>query len=405
MPLSDRLLKTLRPAEKAQRLYDARGLYIEVSPAGSKLWRFKYRFGGKEKRLALGIYPDVTLKDARDRCDDVRRILARGTDPGAAAKVAKQALTGEGTFEVVARDWHKQQTPTWAPIHAGTVLRRLVMFAFPWIGQKLVGEVTAPELLALLRRIEKRGTIETAHRVRSICGQVFRFAIASGLAQRDPAADLRDALAPVPDRHFASVTEPDQLAPLLQIIDGYHGTDMVRCALQLQALLFVRPGELRHMKWAEVDLEGRQWRFIASKNKVPHIVPLSLQAVAQLKELQPITSDGQYVFPSERSRSRAMSNNTINAALRRCGIDTRTELTGHGWRAAARTILEEHLHFRPEIIEQQLAHTVRDPLGRAYNRTTHIEERTRMMQAWANFLDGLREKNIVNVKFKKAATK
>lgn len=400
LPLTDRTIKAAKPAKKPVRLWDGGGLYVEVSPAGGKLWRFKYRVGGREKRLALGAYPDVSLRDARERRDDARRHLARGTDPGNVARAEKLARSGGGTFEAIAREWHGKQAATWDEDYAKNVLGRFALCVFPYVRDRAPDDINAGDWLALLRRIEERGAKETAHRVRALCAQVYRYAVASGRAARDPLADLRGALAPVPVRHFASITDADALRPLLRVVDGYTGTPVVRVALRLQPLLFVRPGELRSMRWADVDVDDAQWRFEASKTKTPHIVPLSRQAIALVEELRPLTGAGEFVFPSTRSAQRCMSNNTINAGLRRLGIDTRTEMTGHGWRAAARTILEERLGFRPEVIELQLAHAVRDPLGRAYNRTTHIVERTRMMQAWADFLDGLRADNVVRVDFR-----
>jgi integrase len=383
-------VKAAKERDKAYRLYDERGLYLEVSPAGGKLWRHKYRWGGKEKRLAFGAYPDVTLKDARERRDTARGQLAKGIDPAALDRAAKATRTGAGTFEAVAREWHAKEQSEWVESHAATTLRRLEANMFPWVGAKHVAEVEAPELLAALRRVEERGALETAHRILTICRQVFRYAIACGFTKVDPSASLRDALKSVVERHHASVTDPNKLRAVLRDMDGYRGTLVVRTALQLQALLFVRPGELRRMRWDDIDEAAAQWSFVASKTKTPLIVPLSKQAIALLRELRPLTGAGEFVFPSTRTGARPMSENTVNAALRRSGIDTKTELTGHGFRAAARTILDERLSFRPEVIELQLAHVVKDANGSAYNRTTHLAERTRMMQVWADFLDELR---------------
>ncbi len=394
--LTDRAVRLLKSTGSPFRLWDGEGLYLQVSAAGSKLWRLRYYFGGREKLLALGAYPEVGLKDARERALDARRKVANGIDPGAERQAEKQTgkavLRGDGTLEVVAREWHARFAPTWAPDHATTQLRRLERDVFPWLGARPVAEIAAPEVLSVLRRVEERGAAETAHRVKVICGQVFRYAVATGRADRDPTVDLRGALAPVPERHFAAVTDPAQLARILRALDGYEGTLPVRVALRLQALLFVRPGELRTMRWEHVDLDGALWTFTASKTKQPHTVPLAPQAVALLRELKPLTGGGPYVFPCARLRSagRPMSEATVNAALRRCGVDTKAELTGHGFRAVARTILEERLGFRPEVVELQLAHRIKDPLGRAYNRTQHLEERTRMMARWADFLDELR---------------
>ena len=388
--LTDRAIKAAKAGAKPVRLWDERGLYVEVSPAGGKLWRWKYRYGGREKRLAFGAYPDVSLADARERRDDARRLLARGTDPGEVARANKAKATGADTVERVTRTWHEQREDTLAEAHAERVIRAFERDVFPFVGAKAVDDVSSQEWLEVLRRIEARGAIETAHRVRAAAAQVYAFARASGHATSEPLRDLRTALRPVVGKHFAAPTDPEALRPLLRVLDGYQGTLVVRTALLLAPLLFVRPGELRHMKWSDVDLKASEWRFTASKTGQPHIVPLSTQARALLKELRPLTGLGVYAFPSTRTADRPISDNTLSAALRRLGVDTQTEITTHGWRAVARTVLEERLGFRPEVIEMQLAHAVRDPLGRAYNRTQHLETRRQMMQRWADFLDGLR---------------
>ena len=402
MPLSDRAIKTAKTPKKTTRLWDGGGLYLELSTSGAKLWRFKYRVAGREKRLAFGAYPEVSLKAARERRDSARRVLANKADPGAVARAEKAARDGADTIEAIAREWHTKQAATWVKEYADDVLGRLVLNVFPYVGRRAPDDVAAQEWLPLLRRIEGRGALVAAKRVRAICSQVYRYAIATGRATRDPMADLRGALTPSPERHFPAPTEPEALRPILRVIDGYDGTLIVRIALKLQALLFVRPGELRSMRWGDIDDEKAQWRFTASKTETPHIVPLAKQARMLLDELRPLTGGGLYVFPSARSASRCMSDNTLNAALRRMGVDTKNEITGHGFRAAARTILEERLGFRPEVIELQLAHTIKDPLGRAYNRTTHLVERTRMMQEWADFLDVLRTENVVAVDSRRA---
>jgi len=304
-------------------------------------------------------------------------------------KAAK--IQDENTFEVVAREWHTKFATTWTLVHAAMILRRLELNVFPWIGVRPIIDIKAPELLRVLRRIESRGALETAHRVRIICGQVFRYAVATGRADRDPVADLRGAIPPVKSKHFSAMTDPVKVAGLLRAIDGYEGSFVTRCALRLAPLLFVRPGELRQAEWAEIDLDAAEWNIPAEKMKTrdAHLLPLARQAVEILKELQPVSGSGKYVFPSARSPLRPMSNNAVLAALRRMGID-KDEMTGHGFRAMARTILDEVLQVRPELIEHQLAHAVRDPLGRAYNRTKHLPERRRMMQTWADYLDGLK---------------
>ena len=392
MALSDMKIRSSKPSKKQLKLFDGDGLFLLVTPQGGKYFRFKYRFDGKEKLLALGTYPEISLADARQRRDEARRQVAHGIDPGAVRKAQKQAETEEAeTFEVIAREWHTKFTQTRAPGHAVKLLNALKRDLFPWIGVRPIKELKAPELLASLRRIESRGALETAHRMRGLLGQIFRYAVATGRAERDPAADLRGALPQPNENHHAAITDPKEVAPLLRAMDGYQGHFVVKCALRLAPLLFVRPGELRHAEWAEIDLEESVWNIPASKMKMkePHLVPLSDQAVEILRELQPLTGTSRYVFPSARSYARPMSNNAILASLRRMGYDKDT-MTGHGFRAMARTILDEVLQVRPDFIEHQLAHAVRDPNGRAYNRTAHLEERRKMMQLWANYLDGLK---------------
>jgi integrase len=392
MPLTHAQIRNAKPGPKPVKLADGGGLFLLVAPTGGKWWRIKYRIGGKEKLLSLGTWPDVSLKAARERREEARRQLAAGIDPGAhrrAQKAAKDAQDANG-FEVVAREWHAGRTHAWAPSHGGKILRRFELDVFPWIGARPVGEIAAPDLLAMARRIESRGALETAHRALQACGQVFRYAVATGRAVRDPTPDLRGALPPAKGGHFPAVTDPAKVGELLRAIDGYQGTLPVRCALLLAPLVFVRPGELRHAEWADVDLDGATWNYTATKTGTAHIVPLATQAVAILRELHPLTGRGRYLFPSARTADRPMSDNAVLSALRRMGIP-KDEMTGHGFRAMARTILDEVLGFRPDWIEQQLAHAVRDPLGRAYNRTTHLEGRRAMMQGWADYLDRLKQ--------------
>ena len=410
MPLTDSAIRTAKPSDKAIRLFDGGGLYLEVSPSGGKWWRFKYRFGGKEKRISLGVYPDVPLasgKDrrsgqliegARDKRESVRRILAQGIDPGEHRKNSKAAIADRAAngFETIAREWYSKNAATWNPAHGSRILRRLERDVFPWIGGTPIANVKAPELLAVLRRIETRGAIETAHRALSNCGQVFRYAIATGRAERDPSGDLRGALPQAAGENFAAITDPGKAGDLLTAIDGYHGTLTVRCALRLAPLVFTRPGELRMAKWADIDLGAAEWRFTASKTETPLIVPLSTQAVEILRELQPLTGKGIYVFPGARSRLRPMSDNAICAALRSIGV-AKEEMSAHGFRAMARTILDEVLHVRPEYVEHQLGHVVKDPNGRAYNRTGFLPERRKMMQQWADYLDALKSPKVVSI--------
>jgi len=385
-------VKVSKQKEKPYKLTDGQGLYLQVTPSGGKLWRFKYRFDNKEKLLSFGSYPEISLADAREKRNLARKQVASGIDPGEVRKAEKVAKTQAlESFELVAREWHEKFKPRWTPVHADTTIKRLERDAFPWIGAQPIAELKAPEMLTVLRRVESRGALETAHRVKSICGQVFRYAVATGRAERDPVADLKGALPPVTKSHLAALTDPKDVAPLLRAIDGYQGSFVVKCALQLAAMFFVRPGELRHAEWSEFDLDAGIWSIPAEKMKMkqPHIVPLSCQAMEVLRSLQPLTGRSRYVFPSNRSSQRPLSNNAILAALRRMGYD-KDEMTGHGFRAMARTILDEVLQVRPDFIEHQLAHAVRDPNGRAYNRTAHLDERKKMMQLWSDYLDGLK---------------
>jgi len=401
--LTDTAIRKAKSADKPQRLFDGGGLYLEVSPAGGKLWRWKYRISGKEKRLAIGIYPDTGLADARDKRDAARKLLAAGIDPGEHRKAEKAA--GEeraaNSFEVIAREWLGKQT--WVEHYRVKVEAWMANDVYPYIGGRPVAELSAPEFLRVGRRMEERGALESAHRVLQTCGQVMRYAIATGRADRNPVADLKGAITSPAERHHAAITDPAVLGGLLRAIEGYTGDITTRAALQLSALLFVRPGELRHAEWSEFDLDAAEWNIPAGKMKMrqPHLVPLCEQAVAILRELQPLTGRGQYVFPGGRSPRRPMSNNAINAALRRMGYGTDT-MTAHGFRATARTILDEVLGYRPDFIEHQLAHAVKDPNGRAYNRTAHLAERRKMMQGWADYLDALRAGGDV-VPFKRIA--
>ncbi len=391
MALTDPAIKKAKPTDKPYKLSDGGGLFLLVTPAGGRLWRLKYRFDDREKLLTLGAYPDVGLAAARTRRDDARKLLADGIDPGELKRATKtqQRARAADSFEAIAREWYAKHAPGWAESHASKIIRRLGRDVFPWIGGKPVGDLTAPEILATMRRIESRGTLETAHRVLQSVGQVMRYAVATGRAMRDPTGDLRGALPPVRGEHFASITEPREVGALLRAIDAFRGSLQVACALRLSPLLFVRPGELRRAKWADFDMEAGEWRYHVSKTKTEHIVPLAPQAVAILRELEPLSGHREHVFPG-REPSKPMSEAAINAALRRMGYDTKTEITGHGFRAMARTLLHEELGFAPEAIEHQLAHKVPDTLGAAYNRTKFLAERRRMMAAWADYLDRLK---------------
>lgn len=401
--LTDTAIRKAKADSRPVRLFDGGGLYLEVSVTGAKLWRWKYRYGGKEKRLSLGIYPATGLKDARERCLEARGLLSAGADPGIAKKARRDAATSieRDSFEAVAREWHS--TIHASQVSEGHSARTLIRFekdVFPWIGSVHIGQIAAPQLLELLRRVEARGAIETAHRIKDSCSQVFRFGIASGRCKRDPAADLRDALRPVSTRHMPALTEPKAVGQLLRAIHGYTGLPPTRAALRLAPLVFQRPGNLRAMEWSEVDLTTGTWTIPAAKmkrrvndkiNGEAHIVPLSAQAVEILEELKPLTGHGRYVFPSVRGGDRPMSDMTLNAALQRMGFDTSKDMTTHGFRAMARTMLAERLDMPEAVIEAQLAHAVPDSLGRSYNRTKFEEQRRALMQAWADYLDSLRQ--------------
>lgn len=401
MALTDTAIRIAKPGPKPRKLYDERGLYLLLNPNGSRWWRFKYRFGGKEKLLSFGTYPEVPLSTpkgktpitgARQLRDDARALVQAGIDPSAyrkAESAAKEAAT-TNSFEAVAREWHAAMHTKWTAGHAQTIMDRLERDAFPWMGLQPVTDITPPELLKVLRRIASRGALETAHRVGQICSQVFRYAIATGRADRDPYPDLRGALPPTKQTHLASITEPARIGELLRALHGYTGHFPTLCALKLAPLVFVRPGELRAAEWSEFNLDAAEWRIPAARMKAGelHIVPLSNQALAILRELHPRTSAGRYVFPSTRSAQRPMSENTVTAALRRLDYAS-GEMTGHGFRSMASTLLNEQGWHR-DAIERQLAHGERNKVRAAYNYAEHLPERRKMMQAWADYLDGLR---------------
>ncbi len=390
MPLTDIKVRTAKPQDKSYKLSDSGGLFLLINVTGAKYWRLKYRYEGKEKLLAIGVYPSISLAEAREKRDQAKKQLVNGVDPNNFKKASKQAIKTavEGSFEFVAREWHLKNCQRWSPNHGGLVMRRLESYIFPWLGTCQIAEIVPAQLLDVLRRIEYKGALETAHRVHQICGQVFRYAVATGRASRDPTGDLRGALPPTKVKHYASIIEPVKIGELLRVINGYEGFLVTKGALRLAPLVFVRPGELRKAEWSEIDLDKAEWIISAEKMKMRqlHLIPLSKQALAILKELYPVTGAGKYVFPSVLTNKRPMSDNTINAALKRLGYDSK-EITGHGFRAMARTLLDEVLGFRPDIIEHQLAHAVKDPLGRAYNRTSHLQVRREMMQKWADYLD------------------
>ncbi|NKF23242.1 tyrosine-type recombinase/integrase [Solimonas marina] len=397
--LSPAKVDKIKPGTKPLKLNDGDGLFLLVNPNGSKWWRFRYRHDGKSKLLSLGVHPHTGLADARQRRDECRRLIAQGVDPSVHRQGTKQAAVAalSNNFEAVAREWlSKQQHLSLVTLDKSRVL--LERLAFPWIGESPVSDITAPALLAVLRRVEGRGRIETAHRLKQLCGRVFRYAIATGRAERDPSADLRGALATAKVSHRAAVTEPAAFAKLLHDLDGYTGTFVVASALKVAPLLFVRPGELRRMEWPELNLEAAEWRIPASKMKMrrEHVVPLPVQVIDILRELYPLTGRGpdlrldapRYVFPSSRSRLKPMSENTINAALRGLGY-SKDQATAHGFRATASTLLHE-LGWPSDVIERQLAHQERNAVKRAYNRSQYLAKRQKLMQAWADHCDALK---------------
>jgi integrase len=394
-PLSEVKVRTAKPMEKEYKLFDGNGLYLLITPTGGKLWRFKYRIGKKDdakhKTLAFGAYPDVSLQDARKKRDDARKLLAGGIDPAEERKAQKQAAIEEGeTFELVAREWHNKFKPRWKESHAERIMGRFARDIFPFIGKTSISHIKAREVLTVLQRIEGRGANELAHRAKALCSNVFCYAIATSRIEHDPTAGLKGALTPVTTINRAAITDPASVGQLLRTIDAYKGSFVVQCALKFAPLTFVRPGELRQAEWSEINLEAAEWNIPGSKMKMKeaHLVPLSRQAIEILTALKPLTGAGQYVFPG-RSAARPMSENAILVALRTMGY-AKDEMSGHGFRAMARTLIDEKLQIRPDLIEHQLAHAVRDPLGRAYNRTQHLEERRKMMQKWADYLDGLK---------------
>jgi len=401
MPLTNISVKNTKPGEKPIKLFDGGGLFLHIAPSGGKSWRLKYRFGGKEKLLTFGTYPEITLSEAREQRDQARKLLAIDIDPGENKKAQKAALqeNSENTFEMIAKEWFGKFAPSWAQNHSEKIIRRLERDIFPWLGRSPISEIKAPELLMVLRRVESRGATETAHRALQNCGQIFRYAIATGRTERDPTIALRGAIPPSKVKHHSSIVEPKAIGELLRAIKGYQGTLITKCALQLAPLVFVRPGELRKAEWSEFNFETLEWRIPAERMKMGelHIVPLSTQAILVLRELQPLTGNGRYVFPGARTNGRPMSENTVNAGLRRLGY-TNDQMTGHGFRSMASTLLNEQGWHR-DAIERQLAHAERNAVRAAYNYAEHLPERRKMMQAWADYLDKLESNsNLVSIK-------
>ena len=385
-------------------------MYLEVMPTGAKYWRWKYRYGGKEKRIALGVYPEISLARAGELRDEARAQLRNRIDPAAKRKLDKLAnhLSAENTFAAIGREWLETKTGEWVPEHTAKIRAWLENHVFPWIGDKPIADLEAPEVLSMLKRMVTRGTLNTAGRVRETVSAIFRYGVATGRAKRDPAADLRDALPRADARNFAALTEPNDVAELLRAIDGYQGHPSTLAALRLSPYVFQRPGEIRGMAWSEIDLEAAEWRIPAARRKLrraakenprtpPHAVPLATQAVQILRDHQRLTGSGPLVFPGVRSSRRPLSENTINGALRRLGYTTE-QMTGHGFRHMASTRLNE-LGWNPDAIERQLSHRDRDSIRGTYNLAQYKDERRRMMQAWADYLDALKtDSNVVPIR-------
>ena len=395
MPLTDTFVKQVRATGSAAgtKHTDGDGMYLLVKASG-KYWRMNYRYLDKRKTLALGVYPAISIAKARKRRDEARALLADGIDPSQIKRNDKQAkiIAASNTFESVAQQWLKKTSSERAAITQEKVTAWLKHDVFPHIGNQSISSIKPLDILVTVRRIEARGAIDSAHRVKSLCGQVLRFAVASGLIERDVTADLKGALTTVEKTNYAAITEPKLAGDLMRSIQSYSGHPFAVAALKLSPLVFVRPGELRAAEWSEIDLDAAEWRIPATKMKmkVGHLVPLSVQAVAILRSINPMTGHGKYVFPSIRTGERCMSENTVNAALRNMGY-AKEVMTAHGFRAMARTIIDEVLGERVDLIEHQLAHAVKDPNGRAYNRTAHLPARRKMMQRWSDYLDKLRE--------------
>lgn len=391
MALTDIQVKTATPREKAYKMGDSGGMHLLVNPNGSKYWRLKYRIAGKEKLMPLGVYPEVSLKEARVKAVDAKRTITLGIDPMAERKAQKMQLHAahENTFESLANAWFAMISPEWSSTHTERTKNLLKSHLFPWLGSRPISEITPPELLAALHRAQDRGLLETAKRAKQTASQVFRYAIRVGKLISDPSRDLAGALTSPKATHFAAVTEPRDVATLMLAIDSYTGSPTVKAALYLSALLFQRPGEIRQMRWEQIDWDSAEWRYLVTKTDKQHIVPLSDQAIKILRELQPFTARSDFVFPSARGAYRPMSENAVRVALRAMGY-TNEQMTPHGFRAMARTVLDEQLGFPAEWIEHQLAHKVKDALGNAYNRTKHLKQRKEMMQKWADYLDALR---------------
>lgn len=391
MPLTDTAIKNSKPKDTDYKLADEKGLYVLVKKAG-KYFRFDYRFAGKRKTLALGVYPETSLKEAREKRDEARKLISNSLDPSMIRKAKKLELVADGvnTFKAVAIEWHEKLKSKWSASHADRKWHYLEKDVFPTFGDTSIKNITPRELLTLLEKIQARGAIDVAHRVKGLCGEVFRYGIHSDRCDRDPTQDLKGVLKPQRNKHMATITDPDKVGELLRAIDGYQGEITTLCALRLAPYVMLRPGEIRHAEWSEINFDKKQWKIPADKMKMSraHIIPLSNQVIAILKTIEPVTGQGRYIFPSLRSKDRPMSENTLNAALRRLGF-TKEEMTSHGFRGMASTLLHEN-GFKSEVIEIQLAHAERNKVKAAYNHAEYLPERANMMNWWADYLDELR---------------
>lgn len=394
--LSDIQARKAKPQDKPYKLADEKGLYLYVNPQGGKLWRFDYRHDGKRKTLSLGAYPDVSLSEARDRLADARKMLAASIDPAAQRKATKAAKAerAANSFEVLSLEFIEHNSQRWTSSYKDHFEKLMKREAFPYIGARPVADLKAPELLIMLKRIVNRGLLETASRTKQAIGQVMRYAVATGRAERDPTGDLRGALPSPKEKHFSTIVDPAEIGALLRNIDNYKGSPVVRAALRLAPLVFLRPGELAGAEWCEFDIEAKEWRIPGERMKMDsrHIVPLSRQAIVILSELYALTGSGRYVFPSERTDARPMSRESVRAALVRMGYgpDSETPMTAHGFRSMASTLLHEQ-GWPSDVIERQLSHAERNKIKAAYNHAEHLPERKRMVQAWADYLDGLKQ--------------
>lgn len=413
--LTDAKIKNAELREKAYKLSDSGGLYLLIQPKGGKYWRLKYRFAGKEKLLSLGVYGGsgvgVSLKNARKKRDEAKERLSHGVDPSLAKRLSKAQLydTHENSFSVIANDWHSKKSQTLAATTAKRQRELLDNDILPYLGKRPITELETFELVGCLNRIVDRGALTTAHKARQAINQICKYAKQTGRLKFNPASDMEGAIPPMNKNHMPAITDPGDFGRLLVAIDAYEGSHIVRTALALAPLLFQRPGELCAMEWSELDLDRCLWTIPQAKKKErdkiegDHIVPLSNQAMALLLDIQPLTGRGPNVFPNQRDHSRPVRTESLGKALRNIGIDTKNQHCTHGFRASARTMLDEQLQLRLEWIEQQLAHNVKDPLGRAYNRTKHLPERIEMMQRWSDYLDNLKRQalagNVITASF------